>query len=296
MKTEQKNIFLWMMVFNQVAEQGSFTAAADKLNLTKSGVSQHVSHLEQYLKAQLLTRSTRSLSLTSTGEKLFQRSKELKTLLNITIDEVNNQQPTGLISITAPQALVQCAVLPAIQKLVEQFPKITPRLTVDDRNQDIIKKGIDVAVRVGMLKDSELKAKKLGEIREIFVASPSYLSSLNKPISIQNIEAQPFIANSWQTTDLHHHFIAKNNSTHSIYLQPKIEVNSASTAMELVLLDMGVALLPEVFAKKYIREGKVQRILNNLQTSPNNIYYVHAYKKNIPLKIKWFIEFLKEKL
>ena len=298
MKTEQKNIFLWLMIFNEVVEQGSFTAAADKLNLTKSGVSQHISRLEKHLSVQLLTRSTRNLSLTSTGEKLFQRSGELKTLLNLTIDEVSDviQQPTGPLNITAPQALVQSAVLPAIQQLVKQFPNIQPRLIADDSNQDIIKKGIDIAIRVGELQDSELKGGKIGALREIFVASSAYLSSIDKPISIQNINIHPFIATSWQTTDLTHRFIDKKNIMHKIFLQPKFEMNSANTAMESVLLDLGVALLPDIYVSKYIREGKIQHILNNLQTKANNIYYVHAYKENVPLTIKWFIEFLRKQL
>lgn len=298
MKTEQKNIFLWLMIFNEVVEQGSFTAAADKLNLTKSGVSQHVSRLEQYLDIQILRRSTRSLSLTSAGEKLFQRSGELKTLLNITLDEVNNikQQPTGTLSITASHALIQPAVLPAIKQLVKHFPNIKPRLIVDDGTQDIIKKGIDVAIRVGVLKDSKLKAKKIGNIREVFVVSSSYLSSLTKPISIQDIETHPFIATSWQITNYHHHFLDENKKSHNIYLQPNFEVSAANTAMELVFLDLGVALLPSIYASKYLKEGKVQQVLSKLQAKTDNIYYVHAYKENVPLKIKWFIEFLKKQL
>ncbi len=298
MKTKQKNVFSWMMIFNEVVEQGSFTAAADKLDMTKSGVSQHINRLENHLGVQLLTRSTRSLSLTSTGKRLFQRSGELKTLLNITIDEVNNikQQPSGLLSITAPQALIQPAVLPAIQQLIKQFPDIKPRLIVDDGNQDIIKKGIDIAIRVGKLQDSELRARKIGSLSEIFVASSAYLSSLKKPISIQSISTHPFIATSWQTTKLSHYFFDKSKLKHEIRLQPKFEVNSANTAMELVLLDLGVALLPNIYSNKYIREGKIQHILNNLQAKTDNIHYVHAYKTNVPLKIKWFIEFLSKQL
>ncbi len=164
MKTEHKNIYLWMMIFNEVIEQGSFTLAAEKPHLTKSGVSQHVSKLEKHLGVQLLIRSTRSLSLTDIGKQLFQRSAELKTLLDISIDEVTNlkHQPVGYLSITAPQALMPSAVLPAIKQLIKQFPKIKPRLIVDDGNQDIIKKGIDVAIRVGNLKDSDLKARRIG--------------------------------------------------------------------------------------------------------------------------------------
>ncbi len=298
MKTEQKNVYLWMMIFNEVVEQGSFTLAAEKLHLTKSGVSQHVSKLEKHLGVQLLIRSTRSLSLTDTGKQLFQRSTELKTLLHISIDEVNNikHQPTGVISITAPQALIPSAVLPAIKQLVTRFPNIKPQLIVDDSNQDIIKKGIDVAVRVGSLQDSELKARKIGEVREIFVASSAYLSSLDKDITLKGIHTYPFIATSWQTTNHNHCLVDQNKEHHNISLPPSFEVSCANTAIELVLLDLGVALLPNIYIEKYIRERRIQHVLKHLESKVSNIYYVHAYKDCVPLKIKWFIEFLMEKL
>ncbi len=296
MKTKQKSTFFWLMIFDEVVKQGSFTAAADKLNLTKSGVSQHISHLEQYLQVQLLTRSTRRLSLTNAGEKLFHRSGELKTLLDLTIDEVRNitQQATGPLTITAPQALVQSAVLPALQQLIKQFPNIQPRLIADDSNQDIIKKGIDIAIRVGELRDSDLKGGKIGEHREIFVASPAYLSSVDQPISINNISLHPFIATRWQTDNHRHSFVDTKKTRHDILLQPKFEMDSSNTAVESVLLGLGVALLPDIYVNRYIKEGKIQHILSNLQANADNIYYVHAYKESLPLAIKWFIDFLRK--
>ena len=298
MKTEQKNIYLWMMVFNEVVEQGSFTLAAEKLDLTKSGVSQHISKLEKHLGVQLLVRSTRSLSLTDAGKQLFQRSTELKTLLHISIDEATNLklQPTGYLSITAPQALIPSVVLPAIKQLIKQFPKIKPQLTVDDSNQDIIKKGVDIAIRVGNLKNSDLKARRIGGHREIFIASSAYVSSQYKQITQQDLHAHPFIATSWQTTSNTHLLVDNNQERHEISLQPTFEVNSANIAMELVLLDLGIALLPDIYVNGFIREGKVQQVSSNLQTYVNNIYCVHAYKNSLPLKIKWFLEFLTKQL
>lgn len=287
------------MIFREVIEQGSFTLAAKKLNLTKSGVSQHVSRLEKFLGAQLLIRSTRSLSLTGVGTKLYERSNELNTLLNITIDEVNNtrQQPIGGLSITAPQALVPSAVLPAIQQLVKQFPMIKPRLIIDDGMQDIIKRGIDIAIRVGDLDDSELKARKIGEQTDILIASSAYISSLEKPITKKNIYEHPFIATSWQSTKNAYCFQDKNNMlSDELNLQSAFEVNSANTAIELVLLDLGVALLPRIYVNRFIREGKIQQVLSNLETYSYNIYSIHAYKQNVPLKVKWFLEFLMKQL
>ena len=296
MKIKQKNLFHLLMVFREVIRQGSFTAAAEKLDLTKSAISQYVTRLEQHVGVQLLTRSTRALSLTSVGHKLLERSEELKTLLDITIDEINNikQQPTGSLSITVPQALAQPLVLPAIKLLNKQFPQVEPRLIVDDGNLDIIKKGIDIAVRVGVLQDSELKAGKIGEHREILVASSSYLSSLEKKVTLNNIEEHPFIATSWQTTNLIHHFQDNNNTQFDICLKPKFEVNSANVALDLVSLGLGIALLPDIFVKKHIYEGKIQHVLEHLKGKTDNIYYVHAYKENVPLKVKWLIEFLKK--
>ncbi len=298
MKIKQKNLYHLLMVFREVVKQGSFTAAAQKLDLTKSAVSQYITRLEQHLGVQLLIRSTRALSLTSVGHKLLERSDELNTLLDITIDEINNikQQPTGSLSITVPQALAQPILLPAIKRFNKQFPQVKPRLIVDDGNLDIVKQGIDIAVRVGELQDSELKASKIGEHQEILVASTSYLSSLEKSVTLDNIEGHPFIATSWQTTNLTHSFKDNKGTEYEAFLKPKFEVNSANIALDLVSLGLGIALLPDIFVQQHINEGKLQAVLGQLKGKKDNIYYVHAYKEKVPLKVKWLIEFLKENM
>jgi len=298
MKIKQKNLYHLLMVFREVVKQGSFTAAADKLELTKSAVSQYITRLEQHLGVQLLIRSTRALSLTSIGHKLLGRSEELNTLLDITIDEINNikQQPTGSLSITVPQALAKPIVLPALKRFNKQFPKVQPKLIVDDGNLDIVKQGIDIAVRVGDLQDSELKASKIGEHQEILVASTSYLSSLTHEVTLDNIEEHPFIATSWQTTNLSHYFKDNKGAEFEAFLKPKFEVNSANIALDLVSLGLGIALLPDVFVKQHINEGKIQAVFGQLKGKKDNIYYVHAYKDKVPLKVKWLIEFLKKSM
>jgi DNA-binding transcriptional LysR family regulator len=298
MNIKQKNLYHLLMVFREVVKQGSFTAAGNKLALTKSAISQHVTQLEQHLGVQLLIRSTRSLSLTSVGHKLLERSDELNTLLDITIDEINNikQQPTGRLSITVPQALALPIVLPALKRFSKKFPQVQPKLIVDDRNIDIIKEGIDIAIRVGDLQDSELKASKIGEHQEILVASTSYLSALEKAVTLDNIDDHPFIATSWQTTNFTHFFKDNKEAEFEVFLKPTFEVNSANIALELVSLGLGIALLPDIFVKQHINEGKIQAVLGQLTGKKDNIYYVHAYKEKVPLKVKWLIEFLKENM
>lgn len=303
MKIEQKNLFFRLMVFNHVVKQGSFTGAAEQLNLPKSGVSQHISQLEQQLSTQLLIRSTRSLTLTHTGEVLFKRSNELKALMDITLDEVNNinQQPEGELCITSPQALVRPAVLPAINKLSARFPKIRPRFIVDDTSQDLIAQGIDVAVRVGELKDMDLKARKVGEQRNVFIASTDYLAGIEgagpeRDISLDTLAEHPFIATSWQTPTAVNTFTDHHSQQHTIALTPQFEANSAHIAMEMVLMNLGIALLPDIYVASYVAEKKVVPLLPALTASADGIYCVHAYTQRTPLAVKWFTEFMLESL
>lgn len=296
MKHEQKNLFYWLMIFKTVAEQGSFTVAAEQLGLTKSGVSQHVSRLEQHLQVQLLIRSTRSLSLTSAGKKLLARADDLKVRLDIMLDEMHDiqSQPTGQLSITVPQALAQPLVLPALQRLSQQFPYIEPQLIVDDGQQDIVKRGIDIAIRVGELQSSDLKVGRIGQHSEIFVASHCYVSQQRDAITQRTIEQHPFIATDWQTGYQQHPFYDGKGEAFTLTLTPKFEVNSANIAIELALLDLGIALIPDLYARQMINAGKLQMVLPGCRTVSDNIYYVHAYHENVPLKVKWFIEFLRQ--
>lgn len=298
MKNEQKNMAYHMLVFKEVSLQGSFTKTADVLGLKKSSVSQYISQLENYLGTQLLSRTTRSLSLTDAGKIFIKHCHSLDTLLSNAVEDIQelNNQPQGLISITVPNALAAAIVLPAISELTQRFTMLSVKVVVDDQVLDIVKEGFDVALRVGNLADSSYQAKRVGQLHSIFVASPLYLDRSNKLESVMDLHHHPFIATQWQQgTDCQRVFLSDGEPV-DLPCPVKFETNNTSTAAQLACLGSGIALLPNIFVQPYLANGDLHRVFPEARGEYRSIYAIHHYPNKMPFKIRAFIDLLEEKL
>jgi len=300
MKTEQKNIAYRMQVFAEVVKQGSFTAAAEPLNLTKSGGSQHISQLEKELGTQLLIRTTRRLSLTHAGNVFLQRCNELDTLLGLAMDELQEaeQSPQGPLTITAPHALANAIVIPAISELASQFPGLEPRLLIDDKPRDLLQQHIDVAIRVGPLEDSSLRARALGTQREHFVASTGYLAQhcQQQPLTLDNLSQHPFIATSWQQRKKRYALMNRQQQRCEVNLPTRFRVNDCSSAAQLASLGAGIALLPNTYLAAAYPQSSLVPVLDDYYSPEDSIYAVHSYQGAPPLKITWCIRIVEKYL
>ncbi|OMH25934.1 hypothetical protein BGP75_23715 [Motiliproteus sp. MSK22-1] len=285
-----------MLVFSEVSRRGSFTEAADVLGLTKSGVSQYVSQLEAELGVQLLTRTTRRLVLTQAGLMFVERCRQLENLLDLTVDEIEEREgrPKGPLSITAPHALAPSIIIPAIGNLVDEFPGLEPRILIDDRPSNIVDQGIDLAIRVGDLEDSTLRARLLGEQHNILVASPSYLANNPSPKNLSELSEHPFIATSWQQGRQQR--LLDDKKVYDIALKPKFRVNTAVTAAQLATAGKGFALLPNLYLVELLAAGQLVRILPQIRTPARLINSVHSYRGDVPLKVRRCIDLIKSRL
>lgn len=148
-----------MSIFAHIVEQGSVSTAADKLELSKSVVSQHLKMLEQELGITLLKRTTRRQSLTEIGEQFYQSCKNINLIADTAWDNTRQHQtePSGRIRITAPHALMDTLIAPVIADLIKLYPKLRPELINDDQRLDFMQHDIDLAIRVGHSPDSTLK-------------------------------------------------------------------------------------------------------------------------------------------
>ncbi|WP_163831660.1 LysR family transcriptional regulator [Spartinivicinus ruber] len=287
-----KNIYR-MLVFAEVVHTGSFTRAAESLGHTRSAISQHISLLEEELEVRLMNRSTRRLSLTEEGRVFARRCQSIKELVNIAFDEIQSQasSPEGPLVITAPHAFENQLVLPTLTELCKLFPKIEPKLIINDQRLDLLTHNIDIAISVGSLPDSNYKVRKLGELTEIFCAAPDKLHQLGEINQLEQLAALPHIATSWQERRKKQTLLW-NGKKVKLELNHRFRVNTLPSATNLAEKGLGITLLPDIYAKELIEQGKLIQVFPHIVSEPRDINCLHPYSQQVPLKVRTYINLL----
>lgn len=289
--------------FLAVIEQGSMTNAADELGVGKSAVSDSLRQLEEALGARLVARTTRRQHLTSIGQQFYRQCRELSHISAIALEEVSEHlsEPMGIIRITAPNAIIDEKVAPAIAELVNRYPKVQPELIVSDERLDLLEDKIDLAVTVGELKDSEFKAQRVGSLNDILCVSARFLTqhqySIAETTNLSDVQNWPYIAHHWENADIQHQLIQPHlNKKTIVKFQRVMTSNTAHSVLSLVRQGAGVALLPSFFVKDHLRAGELVPVLPDYEPRKTGIYAVHPYGKLAPLTVRTMIEVMREKI
>lgn len=279
------------MVFAVVARKGSFTKAAEELDITKSAVSQQIKALELDIGARLLNRTTRGVAATALGEKLLQRCQLLHDQLDMVFADVTEAgiAPKGKFAVTFPHALASNVTLPAIEQLCQEYPGLEPDLIASDSELDLVTHGLDVAIHAGELPDSSYRALPIGEMIEVFCASPLYLNRHGIPKTVSDLAEHRWIAASWQQRNMTVVQVDTGNKT-NVILQRFAQVNTLPGAIDLALRHMGLVLIPDVVAKPLLQSGELIRILPQ-QTGPHwPVHVLHAYQSEKPVHVTRFYQ------
>ncbi|WP_299380813.1 LysR family transcriptional regulator [uncultured Kiloniella sp.] len=263
-----------MTVFAKTVETGSFRAASRALGLSPSVISHHVSQLEDKLGVALLYRSTRRLSLTSDGEKLFGYAKEMLSLAESGFDAIATKatEPTGKLSITLPAGLIQGPVVDDLACFAQEHPKIKLLINFSDHQQDIIRDGIDVAIRVGTVRDSTLKSKKLSDMERKLVASPAYLKNRPKPLKIQDLSGWNFIGLRMRPNDKL--LINKLGECVRLTYEPQIVLDNIHAVVQMARAGLGVITPPDFLVAEDIRQGKMIELFPEWKAESLPVYAI----------------------
>lgn len=283
-----------LKVFLKVAELGSFTQAAHVLKQPKSRVSRSIARLETELNSQLIRRTTRSMHLTTAGRDLqtkisgpFARiQSDLKLMME------DSQEIQGILRVTTPEDLGHMILTPLLIEFSKRHPDLQFDIVITNSFLDLTRHDIDVAIRVGQLKDSSFIAKKLGQVELVFVATPDYLAQHGTPKNVQELHNHPvFLFNSDNYAQI---FQGKN--TH-LTLKPKLSANSFLSIYNWVIQGLGVGLLPNFFCRDAIHQEVLTRITLPALSPPVTIQLLyHANRKNLPVRARLFIDFLSSKI
>ena len=292
-KSEQKKLAYQMLVFDEVVNKGSFTLAAHSLGHTKSAVSLYITQLETALDTRLLTRSTRTLNLTPSGELLVKRSAQLVNLLSDTLEDLDtyNNEPAGRIAITAPHAFETNLITPIIANLCDEYKKLTPELIYTDERLDLLSNQLDLAISVGPQKDSNYKAVLIGKLDSVLVASPKYIAKATE-ITSENLNIQSLVVLPWQIDSIINGLKDENLIFDSNTL---IKMNTSTSAINSIKCGLGIGLLPSVFIKEELELGQLQRVLPEYSGQQRDVYAVHSYQNKLPVVLRKFINELKRK-
>jgi DNA-binding transcriptional LysR family regulator len=284
-------------VFSKVVELQSFTKASKFLGVPKSRISRKVSSLERELGVQLLYRTTRQLELTPAGKKYFQRCQKLINDLDSLNSEISEYSDdiSGSICVTAPEDIA----LRYFPKIASEFMTIYPKITLDfyltGRRVDLIKEPIDLALRVGKLEDSTLKARKVGELFSVIAATPQFIAAHPELKTINDIEKVPAIGfgemGAFRDWKLIH-----NKKEYTFKPNCKLMTNTIDVLLKLALEHRGLALLPAFIVEEKVQSGELIHIFKGYQSPTIPINFLTAPQKEIPLKVKKFIEFASEML
>lgn len=284
-------------VFAQVVDSGSFTAAAERLSLSKSVISKYVTRLEKRLGARLLNRTTRRLSLTEAGRVFYERSQRGLREIEEAESEVSRLQgePRGVLRINTPMSFGVLHIAPIIPEFTRRYPELSVDMNLDDRKVDVIQEGFDVSVRISELPDSSLVARRLGPCRHAIVASPEYLARHGTPRAPQQLQDHNIITYRYQESGQEWHFRAPGDKPVSVPVSGSIQMNNSLALREALLNGAGITRAPTFVVGKDIKEGRLRPLLTNFETLEVSIYLVFAQRQYLSPKVRAFVDFMAER-
>jgi len=249
-------------IFVKVIQHGSFSKAADLLKIPKSTVSKAISRLERETETKLLIRTTRSQTLTASGRAFYETCLEPLQILEDAQKSLFGKDAiiAGKIKITAPEDLGTHVIAPLIGELLQSYDKLSFELYYTNQVVDLVKEGFDFAVRIGTLKQSGLKAKRIGEVNLITVASPKYLEKRGKINSPQDLAKHDCLSISGLTVS--HRWDLKNKKESAkVAINIKTESNQMTSLLQVAIAGGGVALVPSYLVKQDLEQKRLVRVL-----------------------------------
>lgn len=286
-----------MRVFAQVVEAKSFSAAADKLGMSKSLASRHVSALERALSVKLLNRSTRKLSLTEAGALFYEHCARIVQEAELAEQRLTQTQsePAGLVRVTAVPAFALRHVLPALSEFYRKYPKVQVRLSCSNRTLDLGDERFDLGIRVSFNPAANLVARKLAVNRSVLCASPAYLKRHGTPRRIEDLRKHecvlfPPLAPKGVWT------LRRDGRNYSVSVAGVFETDEMDVVREAVGAGLGIGILPLYMAADALQRRQLVPLLRQFQVVPESaIYLVYFPNRTLSSRVRALIDFLVER-
>ena len=279
-----------LALFVTIADEGSFTAAATALGLPKSTVSRRLADLELLLRTSLVRRSTRALSLTDEGQRIYDMAKPSIAAADNAARSIAERERlvAGRVSLTTTAALGQYLVTPHLIKLTAAYPDVQVELRLTERRINIIGDGIDLAVRMGTLDDSDLIARRLCKVRRLLVASPAYLEKAGEPVAPSDLASHNAIVTSAALDTW------RFDGGWECSMRWTIAAGNMLVAHQLARLDHGIALLPDFMLEADLEQGGLVRLLPEYPMEQADAWIVSSAQHYRSLAVQTVLNYLVE--
>ncbi|MCI5112132.1 MAG: LysR family transcriptional regulator [Marivita sp.] len=281
-----------LKAFVATAQTGSFTAAAQQLGVSNRLTSKYVAELEARLGVRLLQRTTRRVGLTPAGEELLSRVPAVLDELDGLLEDIaeGSKGLSGMIRISAPVTFGETYVSGLVARFGALHPGLSFDLRLTDGFSDLAREGVDMAFRIGTSEMLSLKARKLGEVRSIAVASPGYLAEYGTPSDPDALESFDCIIDTNRKAPRRWVFeIGAEEKT--VTVQGRYQVNSAQAATDLACAGLGIALVPRFALGQALETGQLVRLFGDVGSPPSAINAVYLEGRTLPRKLRALIDF-----
>lgn len=284
-------------VFIAVADAGSFARAGTRLRLSPPAVTRAISALEERLGARVFSRTTRSLTITDVGQRFLESTRGVLADLDAAEKEAVGEAavPQGHLTITASVTFGRSALAPVVGSFLGHYPRVTASVLLLDRIVNLVEEGIDVAVRIGRLPDSNLVAKRIGAVHRILVASPDYLAERGTPASPADLRVHSTIAFTGLMPNREWRFL-NGQKPGSVGLNPAFEINDAAAAIQAAEMGHGITIALSYMVSDKIRDGKLVPVLDTFALPPQPVHLVYPHARLVAPKIRTFVDFAAPRL
>lgn len=287
-----------MLFFAEVAERGSFAAAARNLGLPKSRLSRRVAELEAQLGVRLLQRTTRKLSLTDVGETYLRHCQALRESAQAAADAVAHVQtePRGTIRVACPVTLAQTVLGEVMPIYLARYPKVRVEMEVNNRVVDLVQEGVDVALRVRLtLEESgSLVIKRLDQARSVLVASPALLARQGTPSTLEEAGRLDSVAMSATDGLVNIRLTSAEGREATLQYAPRYIADDLLTLKYAVLGGSGMCWLPDYMCEDELRDGRLVRLLPEWSTPVGVVHAVFPSRRGMSPAVRSFLDFLGE--
>ncbi|WP_395702205.1 LysR family transcriptional regulator [Aquabacterium sp.] len=284
------------MAFAETAKHGSFAAAARELGAGASTLAKAVARLETSLGVKLFHRTTRQVSLTADGERLFQRCQRVLA----EIDELHadaagaRAAPGGTLRASVPIVYGKRVMVPLLARLLQQHPGLALDLRLDDGYVDLVKEGFDLAVRVGELQDSGLVAQRFDSQQLVLCASPAYLARAGTPRGIEALKQLAVVAFRLPSTGRSRAWQLRSRGQALQWTpQARVQVNDGEGLIAAVLQGLGVAQVPDYMVEDELRDGRLVELLPGCRPAAMPISAVYPSGRLVPPRVRALLALLK---
>ncbi|MBP0950021.1 LysR family transcriptional regulator [Pseudomonas alliivorans] len=279
---------LLMSCFVRTVETGSFSAAGRDLGLGQPNVSRYVAALEDHLQTRLLHRSTRKLTLTPEGERYYADARRILDSVEQSESSLRgNVTPSGLLRVACPTALAHTFIVPHVASFLGRYPELSLDLQINDRYVNLVDEGAELAIRIGHLEDSAMRARPLAWFERVCVASRAYLEKRGSPSSPDDLKDHDCLIYTLLSTGTNWRF-----KDSEVPISGRLRVNSPEAIREYVNAGLGIAQGPRWLYEEGLKSGNLQLVLNDYVAPPVPIQVVYLANRLLPQRAIVFMDFM----